>query len=97
MTGYENHTFKARLKNGNSWIDIGSVTQTVGQWGTLVLDVMMGSATTNVMNVSGGNFTIRLESTASSAKAMLLNEDIIFRAKNTSSGSFASCSVFYKQ
>ena len=97
MSGYENHTFKARLKNGNSWIDIGSVTQTVGQWGTLVLDVMMGSATTNVMNVSGGNFTIRLESTASSAKAMLLNEDIIFRAKNTSSGSFASCSVFYKQ
>lgn len=97
MSGYENHTFKARLKNGNSWIDIGSVTQTVGQWGTLVLDVMMGSATTNVMNVSGGNFTIRLESTASSAKAMLLNEDIIFRAKNTSSGSFSSCSVFYKQ
>ena len=97
MSGYENHTFKARLKNGNSWIDIGSVTQTVGQWRTLVLDVMMGSATTNVMNVSGGNFTIRLESTASGAKAMLLNEDIIFRAKNTSSGSFASCSVFYKQ
>ena len=97
MSGYENHTFKARLKNGNSWIDIGSVTQTVGQWGTLVLDVMMGSTATNVMNVSGGNFTIRLESTASSAKAMLLNEDIVFRAKNTSSGSFAACSVFYKQ
>ena len=95
--GYENHTFKARLKNGNSWIDLGSVTQTVTQWATLQLDTMLTTATTNVMSTSGGSFTIRLETTAPSSKCMLLNEDIQVKAKNTSSGAFAACSVFYKQ
>lgn len=94
--GYENHTFKARLQNGSSWIDIGSVTQTVTQWGTLRLDTMTSAATTNVMSVGGGSFKIRLETTASSAKCMLLNEDIQFKAKTTSSGGYSSCSVFYK-
>ena len=95
--GYENHTFKARLKNGSGWIDLGSITQTVTQWATLVLDTMLTTATTNVMSVSGGAFTIRLETDAPSSKCMLLNEDIQFKAKNTSSGAFAACSVFYKQ
>lgn len=95
--GYENHTFKALLWNGSGWIDIGAVTQTVTQWATIVLDTMLTSATTNIMSVSGGAFIIRLESDASSAKCMLLNEDIQFRAKNTSSGAFSACSVFYMQ
>lgn len=97
LSGYENDTFKARLKNGSSWIELGSITQTVGQWGTLALDSWSSSATTNIMSVQGGTFTIRLESTASSAKCMLLNEDIIFKAQTQGGGSFAACSVFYKQ
>lgn len=96
LSTYSSRTFKARLKNGSSWIDLGSVTDFVQTGRTLKLDSMLTSTNTNVMSASGGNFTIRLESNAPSGEAMLLNEDITFKAASSSSSGLSACTVYYK-
>ena len=97
LSTVEQHTLKARLKNGNSWIDLGSITQNVWQYNTLVLDVMLSSAAANVMSVSGGTFTLRIETTAGQAKAQLPNENIVLKAQASGGAGVATCAVFYKQ
>lgn len=97
LSTVEQHTLKARLKNGNSWIDLGSITQNVWQYNTLTLDVMLSSAAANVMSVSGGTFTLRIESTAGQAKAQLPNENIVLKAQASGGAGVATCAVFYKQ
>lgn len=92
----ENCYFKARLKNGNNWIDIGSVTQMIYSPGTTVtLDVMMGSTAANIMSVTGGSFTLRLETNWSPIQCRLVYEDIVLKAKNNSGSGAAACSLFY--
>ena len=87
---------KARLKNGSSWIELGSVSDYCGQGTTVTLDNMTSSATTNIMNVNGGDFTVRIETNMPSGSCRLVIEDFILKAKTTSGGGYAACSVFYK-
>lgn len=89
-------TFRAKLQNGSSWIDIGSVTQTAYSAGTTItLNVMMDTATTNVMSSSGGgNFKVRLETSYDRNKCQIASS-IALKAKNTSASGVSACSVFY--
>jgi hypothetical protein len=93
---WQNVSLKARLKNGNNWIDLGAQTDYCGQGSTVAVDNMISSATTNIMNVSGGSFTVRIETNLPSGQCRLVIEDFILKAKTTSGGGFAACSVFYK-
>lgn len=95
LSSSQNITLKARLQNGNSWIDIGSVTQMVYSAGTAVkLNVMLSATNPNLMSVSGGSFTIRMETNYDNAKCRM-NSTITFKAKSTSSSSASACSVYY--
>ena len=97
LNTYSSRTFKALLKNGSSWIDLGSVTDFVQTGRTLKLDSLTASAMTNIMSEQGGAFTIRLETNAPSGECMLLRgESITIKVKNTSSSSLSACTVFYK-
>ena len=90
-----NVTLKARLKNGSSWIDLGDVTKRFYSTGYLELDNDLSSTNTNVMNVSGGTFTIRIETNYDYNKCRLPSENIILRARTTGSSGVASCEMFY--
>lgn len=96
LSSATNITFKAQLKNGSSWIDIGSVTQMAYSAGTTItLNVMMDTATTNVMNSSGsGDFIVRLETSYDRNKCQIASS-IALKAKNTSASGVSACSVFY--
>lgn len=96
LSSATNITFKARLANGLSWIDIGSVTQMVYSAGTTItLNVMMDTVAANVMDsVSGGNFTVRLETDYDKNKCQIASS-IALKAKNTSASGVSACSVFY--
>ena len=96
LSSATNIMFKAQLKNGSSWIDIGSVTQMAYSAGTTItLNVMMDTATTNVMSSSGsGDFIVRLETDYDRNKCQIAS-GITLKAKNTSSSGVAACSVFY--
>ena len=95
-SSWDNVSLKARLKNGSSWIELGTQTDYCGQGSTVTLDKMTSSATTNIMSVSGGSFTVRIETNKPSGACRLVIEDFILKAKTTSSGGFSACSVFYK-
>ena len=95
-SSFQSVSLKARLQNGNSWIELGSVSENCTQGTTVTLDTLTSSATTNIMNVSGGNFTVRIETNMPSGACRLVIEDFILKAKTTSSGNYAACSVFYK-
>ena len=97
-TGAQNITLKAKLKNGNSWIEIGTVTTTVYTGGYYItLDTIMSTFDTNVMDVSGGSMTIRLETTYPPGKCRLEGGDFYFRAYSSSTSGASACSVFYIQ
>ena len=93
---FQSVSLKARLQNGNSWIELGSTSDYAGSGTTISLDSMTSSTTTNIMNVSGGTFTVRVETNIGPTYCRLVVEDFILKARTTSSGGFASCSVFYK-
>lgn len=94
---WQNVSLKARLQNGSNWIDLGTTTQYVGQGSTITVDGYISAATTNIMNVSGGNFTVRVEANLPSGQCRLVIEDFILKAKTVNGGGgFAACSVFYK-
>ena len=93
---FQSVSLKARLQNGNSWIELGSTSDYAGSGTTISLDNMTSSTTTNIMNVSGGTFTVRIETNIGPTYCRLVVEDFILKARTTSSGGFASCSVFYK-
>ena len=91
-------TFRAKLKNGNSWIDIGSVTMLVYGGGYYVtLDATMDTFATNVMDVAGGNFTIRLEVNYPPTKCRLEYGDFDFKAYSSSTADASACTLFYLQ
>lgn len=90
-----NVTLKARLQNGSSWIDLGDVTKRFYSAGYVELDVDLTSTNTNVMNVSGGSFTVRIETNYSYNSCRMASENMILRAKTTSSASASACDIFY--
>ena len=90
-----NVTFKARLKNGSSWIDIGQVTQSLSAGGSLTLNVVMDTAAANVMDVNGGNFTLRLECNCSTQQGRLNGDALVLKAKTASASGVSACSLFY--
>lgn len=91
-----NITFRAKLQNGSSWIDIGSVTQMAYSAGTTItLNVMMDAVAANVMNsVSDDDFIVRLETDYDRNKCQIVSS-ITMKAKNTSASGVSACSVFY--
>lgn len=93
---FQSVTLKARLQNGNSWIELGNVSKNVSQGSTVTLDSMTASATTNIMSVTGGTFTVRIETSMAPGACRLVTEDFILKAQTTSTGGFAASSVFYK-
>lgn len=93
---FQSVTLKARLQNGNSWIELGNVSKNVSQGSTVTLDNMTSSATTNIMSVTGGTFTVRVETSMAPGACRLVTEDFILKAQTTSTGGFAASSVFYK-
>jgi len=87
--------FKARLKNGDNWIELG-YAEGAGSYGlTIVLDTLTSSTLSNIMNVTGGTFTVRLESNYGAGTVRLQIADFILKAKNTSGSGAAACSLFY--
>ena len=87
---------KARLKNGNSWIDLGSVAKRLtSETGYVTLDVDLSTVHTNVMSVNGGNFTVRIETDYSPTYCEMANENIVLRAKSTSTAGVSACDMFY--
>ena len=91
-----NITFRAKLQNGSSWIDIGSVTQMAYSAGTTItLNAMMNTVAANVMNsVSDDDFVVRLETDYDRNKCQIASS-IVLKAKNTSASGVSACSVFY--
>ncbi len=98
MTGYAIHKFKASIWTGQTYEQIAYVEQNVGQWATITLDTS-GVSKKNMLDPSktDKNLYLRLESTASGAIAMLLNEDITLKLKDSSTDNFSVCTVRYKQ
>lgn len=102
LSTYSSRYFKAYIRGVSSsgttsWIELGTVTDFVQTGRTLKLDADLATAAANIMNPNRGNFEVWLQTNAPSSECMLLNEDIQIRAKTTSSGSYAACTVFYKQ
>ena len=91
-----NITFRAKLQNGSSWIDIGSVTQMAYSAGTTItLNAMMNTVAANVMNsVSDDDFVVRLETDYDRNKCQIASS-IALKAKNTSASGVSACSVYY--
>jgi phage minor structural protein len=90
-----NVTLKARLRNGNSWIDLGDVTKRFYSPGYLELDNDLATLNTNVMNVSGGTFTVRIETNYTYNNCRLASENIVLRAMTTGGAGVASCDIYY--
>lgn len=86
---------KARLKNGNSWIDLGSASKRFTTAGYLLLDVDLSSLNANVMDVQGGSFTVRIETDYSPTYCRVASENIVLRARSTSSQGVSACDMFY--
>lgn len=86
---------KARLKNGSTWIDLGSVSKRFYSTGYLELDKDLSGLNSNVMNVSGGSFTVRLETNYSYNSCRMASENIILRAKTISSSGASLCDIFF--
>ena len=97
MSGYANHSFRARIWNGQNYEILATETLTVGQWATITIDHMDTTARAIPLSSTGGSIWIRLETTAPGSVAMLLNEDMVIKYRNTSSGAFSACTVRYKQ
>ena len=61
----------------------------------VTLDTMLGTANTNIMSTDGGNFTVRIESTASYTESRLVTGAFAFKARTTATGGESACSLFY--
>ncbi len=96
MAGIPEGRLKARLKNGNSWIELGQTAhKTFYSNGYATLDVNLSALNDNVMNVSGGSFTIRIETDIYWGNCRLADENIIFRARANSASGAAPCALYY--
>ena len=89
-------TLRAYLVTGGGDILLGEATESIRTDGNYVtLDTMLGTANTNIMSTDGGNFTVRIESTASYTESRLVTGAFAFKARTTATGGESACSLFY--